>query len=67
MRFAALTRSGHSHDRIVHELLDQRSRLALGTTNRERARAYFSVDTMVARYGALYDQLLEARAADQSS
>jgi hypothetical protein len=56
MRFAALTRSGHSHDRIVHELLDQRSRrLALGTTNRER-------DTMVARYGALYDQLLEARA-----
>ena len=63
MRFAVLTRSGHSHDRIVHPLLDQRSRrLALGTTNRERARAYFSVDTMVARYDALYNQLLEARA-----
>ena len=43
---------------------DQRSRrLALGTTNRERARAYFSVDTMVARYDALYDQLLEAARA----
>jgi glycosyltransferase involved in cell wall biosynthesis len=49
--------------RIVQELLDERPRrLALGTTNRERARAHFSVDAMVARYGALYDELLEARA-----
>jgi glycosyltransferase involved in cell wall biosynthesis len=48
--------------RIVLGLLDDRPRrLALGTKNRERVCARFSVDAMVARYGALYDELLAAR------
>jgi glycosyltransferase involved in cell wall biosynthesis len=53
--------------RIVRELLDDPSRsTALGASNRERAVARFSVEAMVTRYGALYDELLAARVGETS-
>ena len=44
---------------IVIGLLDDRARrLRIGEHNRDRARALFSVQAMVGRYEALYDEVL---------
>ena len=51
----------------VHDLLEDRSRMVeLGTANRERAVERFSVETMVARYSQLYDELLSHSSAASS-
>jgi len=46
---------------IIAGLLDDRAeRLRIGARNRERARSRFSVQAMVERYAALYDEILES-------
>jgi glycosyltransferase involved in cell wall biosynthesis len=49
-------------DIIISLLNDREKRLAIGTANKERAKASFSVEAMVDAYADLYRQLLRSEA-----
>ena len=48
-------------DRVVQSLSDPKLLVTLGRQNRDRILAQFTVDQMIQRYGALYQQLLSNR------